>query len=209
MYFNSLITSDVTQPPFQIVSWSGAESGWMVREGYCFSTCSYDTGSYVPISGFNKRILIQDNAKVYIDITVEPNLQVSAAEIKCTQVGSEVGPPEDKNDPEAWSSYPSMFYSQPDDEIDEETGRVITVAEGKRQLKCYVLIGYGKSDTTKNGVGSAAVSDEWSGAVDPVQILTTDLILLASMVSGVPVIFPSPYFDARTNVNANNSRVNP
>lgn len=200
MYFtrlNSKLSAEV-KSPFAIVPATGGESGYMVEEGHCFSTFSYGTGSMIPIQGLNKSFPFEKNQKFYIDFTILPNLQVEKAEIKCTTVGEAV---EDKNDPETWSSYPDMFYIQPSDEIDEE-GRVTTIAEGKRQIKCYVLIGYRQDDETKNGVDSPEVPETLSNSSNPVQILFDDIILLASMVSGVPIVFPAPYFDATPHVKS-------
>jgi hypothetical protein len=199
MYFSRLNSksSNQVKSPFAIVPATGNQSGYMVQDGYCFSTFSYATGSMIPIQGLNTPFPFLKNQKFYIDITVLPNLQVEKAEIKCTTVG---GSPDDRNNPEVWTSYPNMFYIQPGDEIDDQ-GRVITLSEGKRQLKCYVLIGYRKDDEEKNGVGSPTVPETFQAST-PIQILFDDIILLASMVSGVPIVFPAPYFDATPHVKA-------
>lgn len=200
MYFARLNSKSSAQvkSPFAIVRATGNQSGYMVQEGHCFSTFSYATGSMIPIQGLNKTFPFEKNQKFYIDFTLLPNLQVEKAEIKCTTVGGAV---EDKNNPETWVSYPNMFYIQPEDEIDEQ-GRVKTLAEGKKQLKCYVLIGYRQDDEEKNGVGSAPVPETFENSNNPVQVLFDDLILLASIVSGVPILFPAPYFDATPHVKA-------
>jgi hypothetical protein len=199
MYFARLNSRSSTQikSPFAIVPATSGQSGYMVEEGHCFSTFSYGSGSMIPIQGLNKAFPFEKNQKFYIDITVLPNLQVEKAEIKCSIIGGE---PEDKNNPEFWTSYPNMFYIQPGDEVDEE-GRVITLSEGKRQLKCYVLIGYRQDDEQKDGINSPEVPEAFRTS-NPVQILFDDIILLASMVSGVPVIFPAPYFDATPHIKA-------
>jgi len=196
--FNSKISPGV-QSPFAIIPATGGVPGFMVEEGHCFSTFSYGTGSMIPIENLKKPFPFEKNQKFYIDFTILPNLQVQKAEIKCTTVGVLEG--EIVNDPPTWVSYPDMFYIQPSDEIDEE-GRVIRIVEGKRQLKCYVLIGYRQDDEQKNGLNSPPVPSGLQDNPAPVQILFDDLILLASMVSGVPVIFPAPYFDATPHIKS-------
>ena len=200
MYFsrlNSKLSAQV-QNPFAIVPATGGVSGYMVEEGYCFSTFSYWTGSMIPIQGLNKSFPFEKNQKFYIDFTILPNLQVEKAEIKCSTVG---GPVEDKNNPATWASYPDMFYIQPSDQVDEN-GRVTALAEWKKQIKCYVLIGYRQDDEQKNGLNSVPVPEALETSSNPVQILFDDIILLASMVSGVPIVFPAPYFDATPHVKA-------
>jgi hypothetical protein len=200
MYFsrlNSKPSADI-KSPFAIVPATGGQSGYMVEEGHCFSTFSYGTGSMIPIDNLKKAFPFNKNEKFYIDLTILPNLQVEKAQIKCTTVGGGVS---NKNNPETWSSYPDMFYIQPSDEIDEQ-GRVKNIAEGKKQIKCYVLIGYRQDDEQKNGPTSPSVPEDLKDSSNPVQILFDDIILLASMVSGVPVIFPAPYFDATPHVKS-------
>jgi len=190
-----------TTPPFQIKeSVGGAVSGYVVSDGYCFSTFSYGTGSYIPIEKLNTPFPFKENEKFYIDFTITPNLQVEKAEIKCSKTGPEatIG---DKSNPSEWVSYPNMFYVQPEDQFDAN-GKVILLAEGKRQIKCYVLIGYRQDDTTKNGSNSLPVSGSYVGNRQPVQILNDNIILLASMLSGIPAVFPVPYFNADKHVKA-------
>jgi len=200
MYFtrlNSKLSAEF-KSPFAIVPATGGVSGFMVEEGYCFSTFSYGTGSMIPIQGLNKPFPFGKNQKFYIDFTILPNLQVEKAEVKCTTVGEAA---EDKNNPAKWSSYPDMFYIQPSDQVDQN-GRVTAIAEGKKQIKCYVLIGYRQDDEQKNGQNSPPVPESLEKSSNPVQILFDDIILLASMVSGVPIVFPAPYFDATPHVKA-------
>lgn len=198
--------SPITPPntPFQIKEWTGLGSGYMVTDGYCFSTFSYDTGSYIPIEKLNTRFDFKENEKFYIDFSITPNLQIEKAEIKCSKTGPQANA-EDKSDPKEWGSYPSMFYIQPQDQLDEN-GRVKVLAEGKRQLKCYVLIGYRKDDATKNGPNSLPVQSNYLNSNEPVQILKENIILMASMYSGVPVVFPMPYLNAFDHVLANKSQ---
>jgi hypothetical protein len=182
-----------TSPPFQIKKVVSADqnsqNSYYVENGVCFSSFSFDTGSFVPIQGLGSETFydFSSNKKFFIDISILPNLQVSGAQIKCATVGQ---------NGEDWKNYPNMIEIQPQDEIDNN-GRVTKLVDGKTQTKCYVLIGYRADDSTKNGqtptqnVGST-----------PVQILDTNIILLASVVSGVPVVFPAPYFNGQAHVNA-------
>lgn len=187
-------------------SGNGVSGFYQVNDGYIYSTFSYDTGTFLPIRkseknknsfGLKEKFEFKQNSKVYLDITVLPNLQVESVEIKCTPVGKEADPGTDKNNPLQWVNYPNMIYSQPEDEFYED-GRVKTFAEGKKQIKCYVLIGYKQNDTLKNTESQKV--DEQNESI--VQILKTDLILLASMYSGIPIIFPMPYLNAREHVMA-------
>jgi hypothetical protein len=175
--------------PFQVVPWTGQGSGYMVTNGACLSTFSFDTGTFVPIRGLNQKLNFLPNEKIYIEFTMLPNLQVSGAEIMCNAVGT-------VND---WPTYPSMFQIKPEDILDSK-GRVKTIVNGKRQVKCYALIAYRQDDTKKNGGNKPAVKTVEGSA--PVQILNTDIIMLASIVSGVPVAFPSPFYGAASHINA-------
>jgi hypothetical protein len=202
MYFprNSSSFSS-SQGSFTILPWTGEGSGYMVGDGVCFSTFNYGTGSFIPIKNLNTRFDFKKNEKFYIDLSLAANLQVTGATINCSTVGPE-SPFEDKNNPKTWISYPDMMYIQPPDQYDEN-GRVKVIAEGKRQVKCYVLIGYRSDDNFKNNTFTSEGSVELGGGEGtPVQILTTDIILLASMYSGVPVIFPVPYFNGLTHYYA-------
>lgn len=198
MYFPRL-PSNISKSPFQIVPWTGKGSGYMVSDGVCFSTFSYGTGSFIPIKNINQKFDFKQNEKFYIDLSLSLNLQVTGAEIKCSEVGpnSEFG---DKNNPNTWVSYPDMMYIQPPDEFDEN-GRVKVLADGKRQIKCYVLIGYRQDDPFKNNA-TIPLNENISENSSPVQILNNDIILLASMYSGVPVVFPVPYFNGLTHLES-------
>lgn len=172
----------------------------MVSDGVCFSSFSFNTGSFLPIENLNAPMPFQKNSKIYIEINMLRNLQPSGnAVVRCAPV----------NTPDSWPTYPELFDINPKDEYDD-TGRVIKYVDGKSQTKCYVLIGYAINDTSKNGpVGGAGGEGEEGGggseegeeedtggdAKGVVQILKHNFILLASVVSGVAAVFPSPYFD--------------
>jgi hypothetical protein len=194
-YFSRMGATQETNPPFQIVDWTGEGSGFMVSDGVCFSTFSFNTGSFIPIKGLNQRFDFAENEKFYIDFSITQNLQISGAEIKCDRLGEDrENSSTDRSNPLVWESYPNMIYVQPEDEFDEN-GRVIRITDGKRQIKCYVLIGYRADDTSKNGGAAAESSNDDNKEASPVQVLDSNLILLASMYSGVPIVFPVPYFN--------------
>jgi hypothetical protein len=193
-YFSRMGTPQEFNVPFEIVPWTGEGSGYMVSDGVCFSTFSFNTGSFITIKGLNSRFDFAENEKFYIDFSVTQNLQISGAEIKCSKVGEDrENSSTDRSNPLVWENYPNMIYIQPEDEFDPQ-GRVIRITDGKRQIKCYVLIGYRSDDTSKNGSKASESSNENKEA-SPVQILDSNLILLASMYSGVPIIFPVPYLN--------------
>jgi hypothetical protein len=182
---------------FEIIPWTGEGSGYMVSDGVCFSTFNFDTGSFIPIKGINQRFDFNANEKFYIDFSIAGNLQVTGAEIKCSQIGIDEET-SDRSNPSTWGNYPNMIYVQPEDEFDDK-GRVIRITDGKRQIKCYVLIGYRSDDTNKNG-GTQTDNGNSNTPGSPVQILNSDLILLASMYSGVPIIFPVPYLNGLDHI---------
>jgi hypothetical protein len=195
-YFARMGTPSDVNLPFQILPWTGEGSGYMVSDGVCFSTFSFNTGSFIPIKKLNSRFDFKENEKFYIDFSITQNLQISGAEIKCSKVGGDrENSATDRSNPQVWENYPNMIYIQPEDEFDDQ-GRVIRITEGKRQIKCYVLIGYRSDDTSKNGqTVSNQNNNNNNKEASPVQILDSNLILLASMYSGVPIIFPVPYFN--------------
>jgi hypothetical protein len=97
-----------------------------------------------------------------------------------------------------WKNYPEMFEVQPQDEFDKN-GRVIKLVDNKFQTKCFVLIGYRADDVNKSGPSPVDPKKVGSG---PIQLLDTDFILLASIVSGIPVLFPSPFFNGAKHLKA-------
>jgi len=163
-------------------------SGYYIGDGVCFSTFSFNTGSFVPIKNLNTFFKFEKDFKVFIEIDVLPNLQPSGAQIKWGKVGSNGS---------MWKNYPLMFEVQPQDEFDKD-GRVIKLIDNKFQTKCFVLIGYRKDDQQKSGPSPI---DEKIGTA-PVQILDTDFVLLASVVSGIPMLFPSPFFNGTRHIKA-------
>jgi hypothetical protein len=182
-----------------------------VSDGVCFSSFSFNTGSFLPIENLEKDLPFEKNSKFFIEINMMRNLQPSGnAIVKCAPV----------NTPESWPNYPELFDIQPKDEYDD-TGRVIKYVDGKSQTKCYVLIGYAMNDESKNGIASESEDSEGEegaetgggeeeegegednsdsdGPKGVVQLLKHNFILLASVVSGVAVVFPAPYFEGHTH----------
>jgi len=204
--------------PFKITV-SKSKDGYVgeVADGVCFSSFSFNTGSFLPIENLNKELPFEKDSKFFIEINLIRNLQPSGnAIVKCAPVGNE----------DSWPNYPELFEIQPKDEYDD-TGRVIKYVDGKSQTKCYVLIGYAMNDSSKNGIskkdgdnngdgdngdgdngggdnsgGEEDDSSSTSSTDEPkgiVQLLKHNFILLASVVSGVAVVFPAPYFEGHTH----------
>jgi hypothetical protein len=186
-----------TSPPFKITASKNedAEDKYYIEPGVCFSTFSFRTGTFVPIEGMGTGQIytLGKEDKFFIEIDVLPNLQVSEARIKCETVGND----------NSWKNYPDMIEIKPVDETDED-GKVTKLIDGKVQTKCYVLIGYRSDSSNKNG----EIQEPETNQKTPIQILDTNFILLASVVSGVPVIFPAPYFNGQLHVNAINENFN-
>lgn len=184
-------------PPFQIKKAVGEkipENSYYVESGVCFSSFSFDTGSFVPIRGLGTGVplyTLENNKKLYIDMTISRNLQISGAEVKCTEVGTS----------DYWQNYPNMIEIKPQDVVDAN-GRVTKIVDNKVQTKCYILIGYNRNDTQKNRVSAESPEPDPASPSSPVQILDTNFIMLASVVSGVAVVFPSPYFNGLTHLKS-------
>ena len=161
---------------------------FLVNKGVCFSTFSYGTGSFIPIKNTDTPFPFKDKEKFYIKFSVTLNLQVTGAEIRCERVGS------DCIDGDCdWKNYPNIIDIAPQDEFDEK-GRVKISRDGKRQLSCYTLIGIRSDDRISQDLNSSSSSSN-TGIVGPIQILDTNIIMMASMFSGVPCVFPMPYFN--------------
>jgi hypothetical protein len=173
---------------FPIIKSSGqADNEFYVGDGVCYSTYSLETGSFLNIQNLNTPFSWERDQKIYIEIDVAMNLGAKKAVIKNEFVGEAA--PED-----GWKNYPYFYKIEPQDDFNN--GRVTKVRDGKRQLKCYVLIGYLSDDSNKNGDGIGGDESESSNsdAYDPVQILKENILLVPSIVSGVPCLAPFPYF---------------
>lgn len=212
--YNYLLCGDMSFQPWTISPGKGdraTDKSFLVEPGVCFSRYSLDTGSFVPIQGLNQDFdNVKENDKFFIQFNLLSNLQVSGAQIKCEPIGDDA--------PEGgWKSYPEFYEITPQDEFDPDTGRVKKIRDGKRQTKCFALIGYQTDDTHKNSSkksnssssssqGSSSTSNDPNGSsssskktIDWVQILDQNLILAATIVSGIPCVIPFPYLNAGYN----------
>jgi hypothetical protein len=159
------------------------EGEYSVGDGICYSTYSLETGSFLQVQDLNTTFNLDQNEKIFIEIDVGTNLGVKNAKLKHEPVGQEA--------PEGgWTNYPYFYKIEPQDIF--ENGKVTKFRDGKRQRKCYVLIGYLENDTNKNGDQDLNVKDPES--LNPVQILRENVLLIQSVVSGIPCLAPFPYF---------------
>ena len=168
---------------------NGDNPTYMVSDGVAFSTFNYDNNTYIPIKGLNEPWTWDYNEKAYLEFTILSNLQVSGAEVKINQVGTD----------EDWPDYPNMIEIRPEDVVDPNTGRVTKIVDGKRQTKCYVLIGYRQDDDEPNGPNNPPQLKAINDNPAPVQILNTDLIMMNGSYNGVATTFPIPYLDGNTH----------
>lgn len=169
------------------------ESEFYVGDGVCYSTYSLETGSFLNIQNLKKPFNWGKDEKIFIEIDVGLNLGIKSAKIKNEIVGEEA--PDD-----GWKNYPYFYKIEPQDDI--EDGKVKKIRDGKRQVKCYALIGYLLDDKNKNGdeKGNEEGDDnneeiENSDSYIPVQILKENILLVQSVVSGIPCLAPFPYFN--------------
>jgi hypothetical protein len=179
--------SNKVTTPFAITPGSGAQM-YNVDDGVIFTSFSFSTGTFLHIEGIKKDVKFDKGYKFYIEMDVLPNLQVEKAQIKCGEVGKK----------DNWASYPDLYEIEPKDEMDSN-GKVTKIVNGKTQTKCYALIGYREDDPIKDPTAKSK-PDLKAASDSAVQILNHNIILLASVLSGVPVIFPMPYFDGSTHL---------
>jgi hypothetical protein len=169
---------------------SDQENQFYVGDGVCYSTYSLETGSFIKINGLNTDFSWESNAKVFLEIDVGINLSIrgNSAQLKIETVGEEA--------PDGgWGTYPAFYSIEPRDIIGED-GKIERRIDSKRQRKCYVLIGYLENDSNKNGDSDNKQSNSNDNENEkvPVQILTENVILIQTVVSGVPCLAPFPYF---------------
>ena len=158
---------------------------YYIGDGVCYSTFSLATGSFIKISGLNTPFTWEKDEKVFIEFDVATNLGVRNARIKHEKVGTNA--PTD-----GWTNYPYFYKIEPQDEF--TNGRVTKIRDGKRQLKAYALVGYLTNDINKNGDNNNSSSSSSSQLSSPIQILKENILLINSVVSGVPCTVPFPYF---------------
>ena len=181
------VASNKVITPFAITAGSGTQM-YYVDDGVIFTSFSFSTGTFLHIEGIKKDFKFDKGNKFYIEMDVLPNLQVENAKIRCGAVGTKG----------SWASYPDLYEIEPKDEMDSN-GRVTKIVNGKTQTKCYVLVGYREDDPKKDPTAKST-PDLKDASDSPVQILNHNIILLASVLSGVPLIFPMPYFDGATHI---------
>jgi hypothetical protein len=181
-----------SQSPFGI-----AQSGqsFYVTSGKCYSTFTYGYDSLIPVENLYQPIALPPNDLkdycFYLDFTILPNLQVSGASVKVTKVG--------RTAPEGgWADYPDMYSIRPFD-IKNDKGQVTQIVDGKKQQKCYLLLGRIHEDKPDlDPYPSIAVTGMSSNNTPKNYFLTkytnSDIIMMYSQVSGVPVVFPMSYF---------------
>ena len=181
--------------PFEI-----AQSGnkLFVSSGRCYSTFTYSYDALIPIGNLYSPIpsgqiapgTMQDYC-VYIDFTILPNLQVSGAEVKMTKVGRKTTNEKD------WKTYPDQYRIRPYDERNPD-GTIKQIINGKKQEKAYLMLGkisenYPDIDpykiTTITGMGSNGQPKNYYLS----QYVNSDLILMGSQISGVPIVFTMGY----------------
>jgi hypothetical protein len=200
----------VDSKPFNLLPYSGPDTligtskNWMVNNGICYSTFSYDSGSYVPITNLNKPLEIKKDYAVYLDFTILGNMQVSGASVKSSKVGQWSSDAATDN-PNTWIDYPDFYRIRPFDQT--ENGKVINLVDGKKQQKCYLMIGKCFDNPTNflnkgPNYNYIQMTDSDKKTFYYVQYVQTDLILMGSNVSGVPVVFPMPYFGGPSTSDA-------
>jgi hypothetical protein len=217
IYNSCLIPVSNQRTPFTIEDWDGVDGtddpvpgvDYMVNSGVCLSKYSFNTGSYIPIQKLTSQLSpYEKGAKIFIEFGILGNLQCSGATVKCEKVGKDA--PKD-----GWTTYPDFFKIEPGFEFDDK-GRVKKYRDGARQTKAYALVGYATEDTNKNGdeVQSSSSSSSSSSVVpggNPfqssssssssitaptwIQILDTNLILVATIASGIPCAIPFPFYN--------------
>jgi hypothetical protein len=170
---------------------SATENGYMVNDGVCYSTFTYDSGSYIPIENMNTALALGKDYAVYIKFGIASNMQVTGAKVMCSIVGKDAKPDE-------WQDYPDYYKIRPQDTTDDK-GRVTKIVDGKRQESCFLMIGKcmereSLSDFDKNYNISSVVSaqNKWSGIF--IQYVDSNIIMMGSQISGVPVVFPMPFW---------------
>jgi len=183
--------------PFQMVAFTGdplseGKSSFMIKSGYCFSTFNYGKDTMVPIEGFLEPFELENNDAVYVDFTVLSNLQISGGVLKYGKVGEEALDGD-------WKDYPASYKVNPKD-IYGEDGRVTTLVDGKRQENHYLLLGYCTNDESEKGVPMVGGGSGEGGSFKYVTSNKSNVIMMSSQASGVPIVFTMPYFNPVTIV---------
>jgi len=194
---------------FNLVPYNGAkpistqENGYSVNDGICYSTFSYNSGSYIPIKKMNESFSVGKDYAVYIEFGIGGAIpQVTGASVTSSVVGRPT------TNPNNWPTYPDFYQIRPTDKTEKIDGKTVVtkIADGKRQEKCYLLLGkcYDQVPSYEKSNKYTAVSslaNKWSGYF--VQYVNTNIILMGSQVSGVPVVFPMPFWNGPGTSDSN------
>jgi len=188
--------------PFTIAKWTGSnpnnENLYYVTFGSVFSNFSYNTGSFIGINALgNTPFKFEKNYKFYLEFKISTNLQVTSANLRCSEVSTEDLTKIKDLYPLKWPSYPSMVHIEPQDEYDEK-GRIKILKNGKKQGMCYALIGYRSDDEYPNGKKDVAPPEsirKTTNGFYPIQCLNSDIMLVNVAMNGVPAVVPMPYFN--------------
>jgi len=183
---------------FAIVPYTGTspisnnEPGYMVNDGIFYSTFSYAHDSYIPLKNLKKAFSLGKDYVVYAEIGVSPNLQITGAQVVSSKVGAVAQEGQ-------WKDFPDYYRIRPQDktEVINKQTVVKEIKDGKFQEKAYVMLGqcvdeippYSKSYKVKS---VSSLANKWSGYF--IQYVETNIIMMQSMISGVPVLFPMPFF---------------
>lgn len=185
---------EINNSPFKI---SQSGEGFYVSSGRCYSTFSYSQESLVPISNLYKNFNIPFNEIgdycAYIEFSLLPNLQVSGGSVKFTKVGNNLN----FESSEDWVDYPNMYKIRPFD-IKNPDGTIKQIIDNKQQQKCYLLLGrFWENYPETEPYNIQTVTGRGENDEPKFYYLSSynesDIILMQSNVSGVPVIFPMPY----------------
>jgi hypothetical protein len=164
----------------------------MVNDGIFYSTFSYAHDSYIPLKNLKKAFSLGKDYVVYAEIGVSPNLQITGAQVVSSKVGAVAQEGQ-------WKDFPDYYRIRPQDktEVINKQTVVKEIKDGKFQEKAYVMLGqcvdeippYSKSYKIKS---VSSLANKWSGYF--IQYVETNIIMMQSMISGVPVLFPMPFF---------------
>lgn len=204
---NQYVLRKIGQPTsaagiFNLVPYKGDdpipnESNYAIYDGICYSTFSYNSGNYIPIENMNTAISLGKNYAVYIEFGIGGAYpQVTGAKIKSTKVGGEAI---QQNQTQDWVDYPDFYRIRPFDKTEKKNGETVVtqIIDGKKQEKCYLMLGkcvdkIEEYDKNYKFMPVSSLVNKWSGYY--IQYVDTNIILMGSNVSGVPVLFPMPFF---------------
>ena len=192
-YLNRVIGKpvDISLLPFDI-----RQSGrsFIVSSGRCYSAFTYAYDSLIPVKNLYTPINIPPNKLgdyyFYLEFTSLSNLQVSGVSVQAAKVGgfaTKTG----------WTSYPDQYLIKPYD-IKNEDGTIKQIINGKQQEKCYLLLGKIWSNKPNidpykikiiTGLGEDGQPKNYYLSI----YNNSDIIMMGSNVSGVPIVFPLPY----------------